>query len=129
MKPDPIIAVENVRASAKWYEQVFAWKARHGGEEFEVLTHDGNEVMLCLHKWGSHEHPTLQDPDIKPGNGLILYFRTPKMHAIRANLSKLDHPVEEEVHLNPNSRMEEFSFRDPDGYYITVSADHAFGLD
>ncbi|REE00136.1 VOC family protein [Marinoscillum furvescens] len=128
MKPDLVIGVKDVRASAMWYEQVFQWKARHGGEEFEVLTQQGSEVMLCLHKWGTHEHPTLRAPSDTPGNGLILYFRTPQMHAIRARMEKLGFPVVEEVHLNPNSGIEEFSFRDPDGYYITASADHTFGL-
>ena len=30
--------------------------------------------------------------------------------------------LEEDPHLNPNTRTEEFSLRDPDGYYVTISA-------
>jgi hypothetical protein len=29
---------------------------------------------------------------------------------------------EEEPHVNPNTRTKEFSLRDPDGYYVTLSA-------
>jgi len=29
---------------------------------------------------------------------------------------------EEEPHVNPNTRTKEFSLRDPDGYYVTISA-------
>jgi hypothetical protein len=29
---------------------------------------------------------------------------------------------EEEPHANPNTRTPEFSLRDPDGYYVTISA-------
>jgi len=29
---------------------------------------------------------------------------------------------EEEPHVNPNTRTLEFSLRDPDGYYVTISA-------
>jgi hypothetical protein len=29
---------------------------------------------------------------------------------------------EEEPHVNPNTRTAEFSLRDPDGYYVTISA-------
>jgi hypothetical protein len=29
---------------------------------------------------------------------------------------------EEEPHVNPNTQTKEFSLRDPDGYYITISA-------
>jgi hypothetical protein len=30
--------------------------------------------------------------------------------------------LEEEPHVNPNTRTLEFSLRDPDGYYVTLSA-------
>jgi hypothetical protein len=30
--------------------------------------------------------------------------------------------LEEEPHLNPNAGTNEFSLRDPDGYYVTISA-------
>jgi hypothetical protein len=31
-------------------------------------------------------------------------------------------PLEEEPHVNPSTRAQEFSLRDPDGYYVTISA-------
>jgi hypothetical protein len=30
--------------------------------------------------------------------------------------------LEEEPHVNPNTQTKEFSLRDPDGYYVTISA-------
>ena len=30
--------------------------------------------------------------------------------------------LEEEPHTNPNTRTKELSLRDPDGYYVTISA-------
>ena len=30
--------------------------------------------------------------------------------------------LEEEPHANPNTGTKEFSLRDPDGYYVTLSA-------
>ena len=30
--------------------------------------------------------------------------------------------LEEEPNLNPNTGTDEFSLRDPDGYYVTISA-------
>lgn len=30
--------------------------------------------------------------------------------------------LEEEPHVNPNTRTKEFSLRDLDGYYVTISA-------
>ncbi|GAA4302953.1 hypothetical protein GCM10023143_05790 [Compostibacter hankyongensis] len=98
----------------------------HGGKEFDILVAENDEILICLHQWGAHEHPTMADPRITPGNGLILYFRTENMEAIRQNAEKLGWPVEEEIHLNPNSTKREFSLRDPDGYYLTITAFHRY---
>ena len=125
-KIDPIIAVKDVEKSAKWYENIFGCKRKHGGDEFAVLVSENEEVLLCLHKWGAHEHPTMTNPNIKPGNGLILYYKTDNINAIRQNVEKLRHPVAEDIHINPNSTKKEFSLRDPDGYYLTITEFHNY---
>lgn len=126
MKVDPIIAVKNVEESSKWYQSLFGCKSIHSGDEFDVLVSDEDEVILCLHKWEAHGHPSMQDPNTKPGNGLILYFRTENMVEVRENLRQLEYDVEEEIRLNPNSNKKEFSVLDPDGYYLTISEYHRF---
>ena len=125
-KLDPIIAVKDVEASSKWYQTIFGCRSMHGGKEFDILVDENDEVLICLHKWGAHEHPTMKDPGITPGNGLILYFRTENMNAIRKNVEKTGSPVEEDVHLNQNSEKMEFSLRDPDGYYLTITEFHKY---
>ena len=126
MKLDPIIAVSDVPKASNWYQSVFDCKSIHGGEEFDVLVNEREEVLICLHKWDHHDHPTMKNPEISPGNGLILYLRTEKLEQIRRNLKDLHYALEEDIHLNPNSGKREFSFRDPDGYYLIVSEDHDF---
>jgi hypothetical protein len=79
--------------------------------------------LLCLHEWGAHEHPSLMSPDnALPGNGLLLFFRVDDfgtaLRRARALVSRLD----EEPHVNPSTETQEFSLRDPDGYYVTISA-------
>ena len=101
-KIDPIIAVKDVEASSKWYQKIFGFKRAHGGNEFAVLVSEDDEIILCLHKWGEHHHPTMTNPNITPGNGLILYFRTKNMNAIRQNVEKIGGIVDEDIHLNPN---------------------------
>ncbi|HEY4288509.1 MAG TPA: VOC family protein [Puia sp.] len=124
---DPIIAVKDVQASAKWYQQVFGFKRAHGeSESFAVLVSEDDEILLCLHAWEEHDHPTMRNPAITPGNGLILYFRTDDLHAIRQNVEKTGGPVEEDIHVNPNSTKKEFSIRDLDGYYLTISEYHKY---
>jgi hypothetical protein len=98
----------------------------HGGKEFDILVTQNNEVLICLHKWGEHGHPTMANPSITHGNGLILYFRTENMDEIRRNVTKIGATVEEEIHLNPNSTKMEFSLRDPDGYYLTITEFHRY---
>ena len=125
-KMDPIIAVKDVETSSHWYQSVFGWKSKHRGSKFDILTTQKGEVVLCLHRWGEHEHPTMQNPEISPGNGLILYFRTDSMEELRNHLIRSDIRIEKDIHLNPNSRRNEFSLRDPDGYYLTISEYHQY---
>jgi predicted enzyme related to lactoylglutathione lyase len=125
-KLDPIIAVKNIESSSKWYQEVFGCKSLHGGNEFDILAFENDEILICLHRWGDHQHPTMMDPGISPGNGLILYFRTENMNTIRQNVEKMGGIVEEEIHLNPNSLKSEFSLRDPDGYYLTITEFHKY---
>ena len=123
---DPIIAVNNVETSSKWYQSVFGCRSMHGGKEFDILVSEDEEILICLHKWGEHQHPTMINPEIAPGNGLILYFRTDKMLVIRQNVDNIGGYVEEDIHLNPNSRKREFSLRDPDGYYLIITEFHQY---
>jgi len=128
MKFDPIIAVTDVEKSSKWYQSVFDCRSIHGGKQFDVLVSKEDVIFICLHKWGEHEHSTMKNPNITPGNGLILYFRTEKMEEIRQNLENMDYSIEEEIQLNPNSGKREFSIIDPNGYFLTISEFHKFGV-
>jgi predicted enzyme related to lactoylglutathione lyase len=123
---DPIIAVKDVEASAKWYQQVFGFKNAHGGKDFAVLKSEDDEIILCLHMWGEHSHPSLTDQSIKAGNGLLLYFRTDNMETLRKNVDEVGTKIEEEIHQNRNSLRKEFSLRDLDGYYLTITEFHKY---
>ena len=123
---DPIIAVKDLEASSKWYQKILGLRNNHDSNHFVVLVSDDNEITLCLHPWGAHEHSTMTNPNITPGNGLILYFRTDKMNIIYESALKAGCAIEEDIHLNPNSRRKEFSIRDPDGYFLTVTEFHKY---
>ena len=125
-KIDPILAVKDVEASCNWYQEVFGFKRIHGGNMFAVLVSAEEEIILCLHKWGEHHHPTMTNPNLAPGNGLILYFRTSNIDAIKRNVENFNKVLEEDIHVNPNSLKKEFSLRDPDGYYLTVTEFHRY---
>jgi catechol 2,3-dioxygenase-like lactoylglutathione lyase family enzyme len=119
-----IIGVRDVPNSFKWYQTLLgqAETAPAHDDWGQLLDSDGT-VLLCLHEWGAHEHPSLMSPDrALPGNGLLLFFRVDDidraLQRARALVSRLD----EEPHVNPSTETQEFSLRDPDGYYVTISA-------
>src|SRR4051812_39347101 len=57
-----------------------------------------------------------------PGNGLLLFFRVEDFDRALTRARALATRLEEEPHVNPNTRTAEFSLRDPDGYCVTISA-------
>jgi hypothetical protein len=120
-RTETIIAVKNVVESSKWYQQLLDCNSSHGGNTFEMLTDSDDTVILCLHKWGEHEHPTMADPKITIGNGLILYIRVSDLKKIWENAKALNADIHQEPHLNPNSGQTQFTLRDLDGYYLMIS--------
>lgn len=119
-----IIGVGDVASSFKWYQSLFGQPgAAPGHAHFAQLLDPDGTVLLCLHEWGAHEHPSLMSPDLAaPGNGLLLFFRVDDFDLALQRARGLVPRLAEEVHLNPNTQTQEFSLRDPDGYYVTISA-------
>jgi catechol 2,3-dioxygenase-like lactoylglutathione lyase family enzyme len=119
-----IIGVRDVPESFTWYQSLFGQPLTPPGhDDFgQVLDADGT-VLLCLHQWGAHEHPSLMRPvEASPGNGLLLFFRVDDYDDALHRARALVPLFEEESHENPHTRTREFSLRDPDGYYVTISA-------
>jgi hypothetical protein len=58
----------------------------------------------------------------EPGNGLLLFFRVDDFDMALQRARTLVTRLEEEPHVNQNTGTTEFSVRDPDGYYVTISA-------
>ena len=119
-----IIGVSDVPSSFKWYQSLFGQPETRPGHAYfgQILDSDGT-VLLCLHQWGAHEHPSLMSPhNGTPGNGLLLFFCVSDFDSTLESARTLVAQLAEEPRLNPNTRAMEFSLRDPDGYYVTVSA-------
>jgi catechol 2,3-dioxygenase-like lactoylglutathione lyase family enzyme len=119
-----IIGVRDVAGSLPWYQSLLGQRetAPHHAYFGQILDSDGT-VLLCLHDWGAHDHPSLRSPDLAtPGNGLLLFFRVDDFDMALARARALVARLEEEPHVHPNTGTEEFSLRDPDGYYVTISA-------
>ncbi len=119
-----IVGVSDVASSCRWYHSLLGQPVTPPGHDYfgQILDDDGT-VLLCLHQWGAHEHPSLTSPDAAtPGNGLLLFFRVDDFAACLKRARVLASRFEEEPHENPNTRTQEFSLRDPDGYFVTISS-------
>ena len=119
-----IIGVRDVAASFKWYQSLFGQPETAPAHVYwgQIVDTDGT-VLLCLHQWGVHEHPSLISPDdASPGNGLLLFFRVDDFDKALKRARALVTRFEDEPHVNPNTGTMEFSLPDPDGYYVTISA-------
>lgn len=118
-----IIGVADVARSLAWYQSLFGQpESPPAHDDFgQVLDADGT-VLLCLHAWDAHDHPTLSDPETaRPGHGLLLFFRVDDFDATLARARAMALTFEEEPRLSSNTGTREFALRDPDDYYVMVS--------
>jgi catechol 2,3-dioxygenase-like lactoylglutathione lyase family enzyme len=119
-----IIGVADVPQSFKWYQSLLGLSETAPAHDYfgQIIDSDGT-VLLCLHKWGAHEHASLASPHYAtPGNGLLLFFRVDNIDVALPRGRALVGRPEEEPHVNLSTGTTEFSLPDPDGYYVTVSA-------
>jgi len=119
-----IIGVKDVPQSFRWYQSLFGQlPTAPGHPDFGQLVDSDGTVLLCLHQWGVEDHPSLLSPgNGTPGNGLLLFFRVDDFDTALQRARALVTQLEEDPHVNPNTETKEFSLRDPDGYYVTISA-------
>ena len=106
-----IIGVGDVARSFKWYQSLFGQPETAPAHEYfgQICDLDGT-VLLCLHRWGDHEHPSLMSPDrATPGNGLLLFFRVDNFDEALAKARTLVARLEEEPHLNPDGTKNKFA--------------------
>jgi catechol 2,3-dioxygenase-like lactoylglutathione lyase family enzyme len=119
-----IIGVADVAGSFKWYQSLLGLPETAPAHDYfgQILDSDGT-VLLCLHEWGAHEHPSLTSPDhAQPGNGLLLFIRVDDFDLALTRARALVARLEEEPSVNPSTGTMEFALRDPDGYYVMISA-------
>jgi catechol 2,3-dioxygenase-like lactoylglutathione lyase family enzyme len=118
-----IIGVANVARSFKWYQTLFGQRETAPGHDYfgQIQDADGT-VLLCLHQWGAHKHPTLSSPDhASPGNGLLLFSRVDDFDEALPRARGIVSALELEPQVNPATGTREFALRDPDGYYVMIS--------
>jgi catechol 2,3-dioxygenase-like lactoylglutathione lyase family enzyme len=119
-----IIGVKDVQSSFRWYQTLLGQgESEPAHEYFGQLVDSDGTVLLCLHTWGAHQHPSLMSPgDALPGNGILLFFRVDDFDMALERARGLVPRLDGEPHVNVSTGTKEFSLRDPDGYYVTISS-------
>jgi catechol 2,3-dioxygenase-like lactoylglutathione lyase family enzyme len=126
IRPQPLIAVRDVRASGRWYRRLLDADARAGESDHEHLydrIFAGGALLLQLHAWDEEEHPNLVGADAAPpGHGVLVWFEVDDFDAAVARARGLEAEVLEEPHVNPAPRHREIWLRDPDGYVVVLAS-------
>ncbi|MGD8818322.1 MAG: VOC family protein [Acidobacteriota bacterium] len=124
----PIIAVADVRASARWYMTLLGAGQTHPGRsEFDQIIDDDGTVLVCLHHWGptgakgDHQWPTLLTPGPADHNGLLLWFVVDDFAQAWQRAQRMGTTIEEEPNTDNGVGTPAFVIQDPDGYHVVVN--------
>lgn len=125
MRAQPMIALTDVEAGSRWFQDVLGLSSGHGGSEYEMLM-DGCDMVAQLHHWDADEHAHLGDPaNPSRGNGVLLWFSVDDFPSIlhrveRAGATVLDGPL-----INPNAGQMEIWLQGPEGYVVVAAGPRA----
>lgn len=123
----PIIGVADVAKSSAWYMKLLDSENNHpGATVFDQILDKDATVLLCVHHWGDHQHPSLSNPDhATVGKGLLLWFVVDDFDAAWQRAQTMRALVQEPPHTDNGTLMRAFVVRDPDGYYVAVNETRA----
>jgi catechol 2,3-dioxygenase-like lactoylglutathione lyase family enzyme len=121
VRPQPMIAVADVEAASRWYQQVLGASSGHGGAEYEQLLVDGQLIMQLHRLEIGHHHGTIGDPGQPVGNGVALWSETADFDAVVRRIQAVRAHIVTDVHVNPNAGHREIWIRDPDGYLVILA--------
>jgi catechol 2,3-dioxygenase-like lactoylglutathione lyase family enzyme len=125
VRPQPLIAVRDVRASSRWYRKLLDVESLPEHEHrdwYDRLLSDG-KLILQLHAWDEEDHPNLvHREEARPGHGVVLWFEVDHFDGVVARARALRVTVVKEPFVNPAPGHREIWLRDPDGYIVVVSS-------
>lgn len=128
VKAQPLVAVSDVEASSRWYQEILGCTSGHGGSTYERLERDGQLVMQ-LHSFQSdHDHGPIGDANDRPyGNGVLLWFEVAEFDAAMTRVAAMKAEITIPRHRNPadgngGPNHWECWLRDPDGYRVVIAS-------
>ena len=125
MRAQPLIAVRDVRASSRWYQQLLGFDSlpEHPHRDLYERLFCDDHLVLQLHAWDAEEHPNLVNADAAPpGHGILLWFEVDNFDEVVQQARALGAQVVLEPHVNPRPAHREIWLRDPDGYVVVIAS-------
>jgi len=124
-----MIAVRDVEASSRWYQELLGLRSDHGGPQYEGLLSDGVLVLQLHHRDVEHHHGLFVSPDVEVGNGVLLWFgEVTDFDDVVTRAEQLKAPIVRALHRNPpegegnGPSHREIWIKDPDGYTVVVAS-------
>ena len=124
VQAQPLIAVRDVRASSRWYQQLLGLDSlpEHSHRDVYDRMLSNGQLILQLHAWDEHDHPNLDSKDAAPlAHGVVLWFEVGDFDGVVKQARALGAEIIEEPHINPAPGHWEVWLRDPDGYVVVVA--------
>ena len=122
------IAVDDVRRSSLWYQRLLGCRSPMAPESahrelFDLLEDSQGNSVIILSRWDHNPLASLRNKASGPaGHGIVLFFSVPEFEKSWAQAQALDAEVLAEPHPSRGFEIPEYTVRDPDGYFVTVSA-------
>jgi catechol 2,3-dioxygenase-like lactoylglutathione lyase family enzyme len=124
-----MIAVRDVEASSRWYQELLGLQSDHGGPDYERLVDNGVLVLQLHNIEVGHHHGVIARADADVGNGVLLWFgEVSDFDGAVARAEQLGAAVVRAPHRNPPSGQgngpshREIWIEDPDGYTVVVAS-------
>ena len=125
VRPQPLIAVRDVEASARWYARLLGAERLGGdthGNLYDRILSEGR-LILQLHAWDKEDHPNLTREKSGPlGHGVLLWFELDDFDAAVKRARAMKARVVEEPHVNPGPQHREMWLCDADGYVVVITS-------
>ncbi len=118
---EPMLFVDDVEATSRWFQSLLGMTSAHGGPHYEMLKDGDGNVALQLHHADGEEHGGNRLPHGSVrGAGVLLYCKVGDVHAAHRRAKTLPGMVEGDPVFVELAGHTEFVMRSPDGYAIAI---------